>query len=115
MDTNSIWVLAACAFITSTIHMLSKIAKLNKMSDGDVNYNQFFKREWVYIAISFLTIILALIAHETISQLKTLGEKAGDWMPIVYMFVGWTSDSIVYNVFGKLETKVIKDIKEKTK
>lgn len=113
--SNQLIILGLCAFIASAIHMLTKIAQVNKMSKGDANYRQFFRMEWPYIAISALTIILALIAHETISKIQAVHNYIGEWMIVIYMLLGWTSDSIFYKIFGRMEKKLVKEINDKTK
>ena len=110
---NEIIQFAACAFIASLIHTLTKIAKVNKMS-GDVVFKDFVKSEWPYMAISALTIILSLIAHSAIDNVRVVYPPMGDGIVLVaYMLIGWASDSIFYNIFGKLERKVLTEIKEK--
>jgi len=110
---SEIIVLGLCAFIASLIHTFTKIAKMQKM--GDVSFRQFIKKEWVYMVISALTIVLALIAHEMIAKIQAVHNYIGDWMVVVYMGLGWASDSIFYNIFGRLEKKFINEIKDKTK
>lgn len=109
----NILLLGLVAFLTLLVRLLSKISKVNKLSDGEFNAGYFLKMEWPHIMAAIITIVIACIAQENIAKLQYAGQKAGDWMFLIFIVIGWFSQSIMYEALGRVEKQAVKNLKER--
>lgn len=89
------------------LHNLVELNKLNKATDGNVNFKKYFKLEIFSIIISFIFVIACVIASQEIKQLESVGK----WLGLAFVAIGYMGQSILIFFMGKA-SKYIEQEKE---
>lgn len=100
--------LAALGLMGILLHNLIKLNDINRANDGNINILKYWRLERFTIMISFIAIIIALIARSEIKEL----EQVGKWLGLAFVAIGYMAQSIVVKFMGKAQKYV--DDKTKT-
>lgn len=100
--------LAALGLMGILLHNLIKLNDINRANDGNINILKYWRLERFTIMISFIAIIIALIARSEIKEL----EQVGKWLGLAFVAIGYMAQSIVVKFMGKAQKYV--DDKSKT-
>lgn len=91
-------ILFVCGFAGVLLHNLVKIDEINKdPSKGNFSFKSYLKTEWASIAISLIVVSMATLLKKEIKQL----ELAGNWLGLAFIFLGYTSQSILITFMGR--------------
>lgn len=97
--------LFALGLLGILLHNLVELNKLNRASNGNLNYKQYFKLEMFSIFISVVVIAVALIIKTEIKQL----EQVGKWLGLAFMAIGYMGQSLLVFVMGKANKVIDKE------
>lgn len=89
-------------------HSLVELNKLNKANNGDAKILEYIKLEKFSILISFVVVVICLIAKHEIIQLEYLGNYLG----LGFVAIGYMGQSLLVWGMGKA-TKTIGKEEEK--
>lgn len=90
-------VLFSLGLLGILLHILVELNKLNKSSNCTFSMNQYFKLEIFSILISFVFLIVSVIAAQEIKQLVNFGWGLG----FSFMAIGYMGQSLLIFVMGK--------------
>lgn len=98
--TYTPWLLLVFGLLGVLLHNLVQLNAIKKSNpNGDVNYKQYFKMEWITMLISVIVVGLAVIFSQNVEKLY----NAGDWLGPVYIPIGYFAQSLLVKWMGKAE------------
>lgn len=101
--------LTLIAFLGMVIEILAKYKALHDKAVAaniDLPFATFLKQDWVALAISAVTIIIALIALDTIVNIHVDAMK---WVKFIFVFIGLSSSNLILRL-GSVANKKINNI-----
>lgn len=94
-----------CGLAGVLLHNLVKIDEINKdPSKGNFSFKTYLNKEWASILISIIVVGIATMLKKEIKQL----ELAGNWLGFAFIFLGYTSQSLLVKLIGRAK-KIVDD------
>jgi len=82
------------------LHNLVKLNDIKKSNpEGEVNYNKYFKMEWISILISVIVVALCVWTSREIEKLKLVE----DYLGLGFIAIGYMAQSLLIKFMGKAE------------
>lgn len=100
--------LGALGVMGIILHNLIKLNDINRANDGNINILKYWRLERFTIMISFIVVIVALIAR---TEIKAL-EQVGKWLGLAFVAIGYMAQSIVVKFMGKAQKYVDNSTKD---
>jgi len=106
--------LFAIAAIGQLLFNVLKIKGLqDKAALANVQFNtiDYFKKDWLSLLASFLTVLLVLLCLDSLLKWKP---EAIDYVKPIFAFVGYTGSDIASRIFGVMNKRINSAIDYKT-
>ena len=107
----TLFAIAAIGQLLFNVLKIKGLADKAALSNVQFSATDYFKKDWLSILASFLTVLLVLMCLDSLLKWKP---EAIDYVKPIFAFVGYTGSDIASRIFGVMNKRINAAIDDKT-